>query len=76
MDPEPLHRKRAFYLLQKALIEPELNSPPWSLFLLLYDVLEEHAIHLIEVRSEPNPDHVCDVLEEHATDLIVHFNAP
>ncbi|KAK9809483.1 hypothetical protein WJX73_002657 [Symbiochloris irregularis] len=40
-------RKKAVWLLQKALPGTAPNQPPWSAFFALYNVLDEFAIHLI-----------------------------
>lgn len=49
VDSDLTARKRAFFLLQKALPQAVAGRPPWALFLVLFDVLEESAYHLIKV---------------------------
>lgn len=42
-------RKYGLYLLQAALPSGAQKAPPWSPFLVLYELLDEYALHLIQV---------------------------
>lgn len=45
---DALDRKRAAYLLQRALRPEELRGPAWSAWLTMYGLLEEFAAHLFK----------------------------
>ena len=45
---DALDRKRAVYLLQRALSPEELHGPAWSAWLSMYGLLEEFAAHLFK----------------------------
>ena len=45
---DALDRKRAAYLLQRALGPEELRGPAWSAWLNMYGLLEEFAAHLFK----------------------------
>ena len=42
--------KYGIHLLRAALSADFKNEPPWATFLLLYELLDEYALHLIQVR--------------------------
>lgn len=44
--------KYSLFLLRAALTPAEQKGPPWSTFLLLYELLDEYALHLIQVLSQ------------------------
>jgi hypothetical protein len=46
---EPADDKRGVYLLRAALPSAALREAPWSIFLSLYELLDEYPLHLIEV---------------------------
>lgn len=53
--------KYGLFLLRAALSPAAKKAPPWSSFLALYELLEEYALHLIQVRphlSTDLPSHV------------------
>ena len=43
-----MHNKNAVFLLRRALPAAAVEQPPWSMFLALYGLLDEHALHLIQ----------------------------
>ena len=45
--------KYGLYLLRAALPPAAQKAPPWSTFLVLYELLDEYALHLIQVTSHP-----------------------
>jgi len=42
--------KYGVHLLRAALPADDKKAPPWATFLLLYELLDEYALHLIQVR--------------------------
>ena len=50
-SPEASLCKFGLFLLRAALPPADVNSPPWSAFLSLYELLDEYALHLIQVRQ-------------------------
>ena len=44
---DSLDRKRALYVLQQ-ILGPALSSPPWSIWMSFFSIIEEFAIHLIK----------------------------
>ncbi len=51
VDQEPRNRQRAVYVLRVSMGPAAIETPQWAAFLLLYDVLEEFAPYLIQVRD-------------------------
>ncbi len=45
--------KYGLYLLRAALTPAAHKALPWSTFLVLYELLDEYALHLIQVPSPP-----------------------
>ncbi len=42
--------KKGLYLLRAALPSAAIKEAPWSVFLSLYELIDEYPLHLIEVR--------------------------
>ena len=49
-SPEASLCKFGLFLLQAALPPADLKAQPWSIYLSLYELLDEYALHLIQVR--------------------------
>ena len=50
-SPEASLCKVGLCLLRAALPPTDMNAQPWSTFLSLYELLDEYALHLIQVRG-------------------------
>ncbi len=48
---EPATCKKGFYLLRAALPSAAVKEAPWSVFLSLYELIDEYPLHLVQVRS-------------------------
>ena len=53
-SPEASLCKFGLFLLRAALPLADMKAQPWSTFLSLYELLDEYALHLIQVRQGPS----------------------
>ena len=51
-SPEASLCKFGLFLLRAALPPADVDAQPWSIFLCLYELLDEYALHLIQVLQE------------------------